>query len=523
MSEFVRPTQNEIEILSKLGLKSPDVAMIRLFSQRVKSLMGPLRERIFEGLYHPLKYDSIFDRLITAGGGKDVLEKLAFASLPIEGRGVEAKPTYEFYTILPQGVFQEPICVCGQVYKKEGKPYPADVVGFLNWTAEVPSIGPIDFTLAYCADGASSLATTSDSQFSEIARVCTMNDKNGNPQFCPDTFWATGLKAILTPDEKQFRVSTPEAFRVHPIVREIRRRKLWEKIQQDITHSFIEGKFKIPASKIAAECIEKNIDPMLSDYIHSSFSLYGDDTFELYPSGVIGLALFIRPLSEKAIEDSKRLRLPSYHMYREYLEGFASTGDISIAESRLGALPIQFDVSNDSSVVDRHDRVRKKDDQFTSLEEKERYLREIAQYRWAFTGNLPFPPRLVNELMGTIQSNHFLNDVLIVDGSHPVMFYSDGLKEKYTEGDLILRRLKDHANNYRDDSLNSITYQDGFVRGFDWTTSYLCFDPALYILSQRHQYLKYMENTGKPLRGDDGSWVYIGPVSGIDRNKFHIF
>lgn len=393
-------------------------------------------------------------------------ELIASASFPSQVYGIEPSPLLR----LTEGIIDDMLSqsdsnrlrnanvVVGHIYRKTEKPHTADLISVDTFTAE-SSKGPVKIRIGYVADGATMLVPRESGLWpKEVMETCAVTEE----AVLPDVFWRAGLGAILN----DCTIPTPQNFITHPAMEHMRNKKVQEAIREYISQSL----FKRPLQGVAYDVVKKFINPSLGEFLRTAFPGFGEDNFELYPSGVLGVTITVDGYATGAF---KGHTVFDREHIGQYLRGFAVTGDISIvvADNEFAG----FLLLHNAEVVDDHDRA------LNDLLGRGDYgvLREIAHRRRFEVGNLQGGDGAIH--YGTWGDPH--ND-------------RTGLVCSYTDG------LKTYSNltNYRKQS--PATRLD--TLGTDQTAPRFLRDAGLAILDQR------LMNKARQ-RGDDGAYLMMGP------------
>lgn len=301
---------------------------------------------------------------------------LAHCGLPLERFGVSHEPIHSLSRTDPQAE--------GFVFPKEGQRFSADYIFYRQFEVSDYRVGllenadrptlisyPWRMHLAIVADGATPILPI-DALPLEVTQLATFR-RNGNTSCRPDILWSTALGAVLG----DFSYPTPNEFRSlfrgdggsasSKLVSRCERMLLGCVRRQG------------SARDIAREIVINFINPGLLEWMQLIFKDYSKQNFECYPSGVVGVVVAIEPASDFARSGLERAE------DRSWLNGFCSTGDISITSAEPGQ---PFRRNNRTDIVNLHDILRTG----LPLPSDSTQLRGIARYRAPFLGNLPLPP-----------------------------------------------------------------------------------------------------------------------------------
>lgn len=449
-------TAAHMDTLKRFGFPNADQDMAKIFGKRLYDLItGIGRTRL----------ENYLGSWGKAAKKRDP-ELMASASFPSQVYGIEALPLHR----LTDGITDDMLSqsdsnrlrnanvVVGHIYRKTEKPHTADFISVDTFTTE-SSKGPVKVRIGYVADGATMLVPRESGLWpEEVLETCAVTGE----AVLPDVFWRAGLGAILN-DET---IPTPHNFTSHPAMEHMRNKKVQEAIREYISQSL----FKRPLQGVAYDVVKKFINPSLGEFLRSAFSDFGEDNFELYPSGVLGVTITVDGYSTGAFNG--HTVFDREHI-GQYLRGFAVTGDISIVAADnefAGFLPL-----HNAEIVDDHDRA------LNNLLGRGDYgvLREIAHRRRYEVGNLQGSDVAVH--YGTWGDPHH-------DRTGIVCSYTDGLKT-YSS----LTHYHKHSPATHLDTLGTDLTAPRFLR-----------DAGLAILDQR------LVNKARQ-KGDDGAYLMMGP------------
>ncbi|MBN1263561.1 MAG: hypothetical protein JW991_04370 [Candidatus Pacebacteria bacterium] len=382
------------------------------------------------------------------------IEQVAFASLDLPDFGINLAPHHSFFEQLSD---QGREAVCGQVYASTKKPYPADFVTSLSFEIDQSAFGPMMVNVLIVADGASSLVPAT-SWPQEVKDACRF--QVGDKAFVrPDIYWRAGLAAILgdqslpVPPEYLARRSVKDGGLVLDQLAQLdHRRSLEDRIKSNFGRQ--------PMSKIAADCLLKDIDYPLGSFLRWSFDRFGEANFELYPSGVA--AVVVHTISKRPVQGDFFYRREMEAFLRRN-SGFALTGDITVAAGSYSHLRTK----NDPGLVDFHDR--ELNAKFGQDRDNPAVLRRIARLRAPFCGNLQGRGAEKIQTGSLGPDNRF------------VFAYTDGLKPK-PEPDFALGQGDNDLGAQR-----------------------LKVNPGLAVLEKRWENWQAGRASGK-LTADDGGW-----------------
>lgn len=398
---------------------------------------------------------------------KRQIKNLITNILNTPGYGVDLVPSYT-YSIkedypTPSGLESRGRHLCGQVFCKEGKPYPADcTLGIRvldikrdfsyndSMSEEEIRIKNANFWVDFqiVGDGATMLIDQKDWP-EEVNRIC-LDVKSG--KVLPDVFWRTSVEEILG-------ISGSDS----PFVGTIRdalgcsREASLKKVQDFISSKFEVYEYPSKLSNLVWEYVNTN----LGELFKKVFKDFSYETGYKYPSGVFG-ALIVKGISP----GDYPTRRPNFEQ-EKFLDSVSMAG-VTVSGDVL--VVADFKPVNDGEIVNNHDRLL---DTLTGKRDR-RIVSKISDLRRRLVGNAP------NDNINKVSKD-------ILRPRHIIM-YTDGLKlgEKY---------CRNHSALY-----NGIVK---FVPGADLTAMDIKKDLELTIISRRSQNRK----TGQ---ADDAGYGYWG-------------
>jgi len=467
----------------------------------------------------------------------------AAASLSSERAGIVQEPSFQLQgeaCSIPEIENATPLIYRGQIYPAEGKPYAADHIAIQQWIEPGTPFGPVGFSLAYIFDGATMLVGEGMWPQS-VKKRSSFSTAKGQVVY-PDIFWRTTVEHAISTGNLQDDQAFPDDFRKAmtpftmpdylPGAISSRHQYLQNIVTNDFAREFVDHGRRIRACDTAKKIIE-DINITLWQYFQG-FSDYTSSSFCLFPSGIAGVSVVIRPLTLEGIRKAIGLGFKT-----ENLVGWAHTGDISISAQYPNRRV--FTRLNNPVDVDEHDNIRLQMAKFMSVADQsnlgqlaqlsrwieqnpDQFLFLIAMYRAPLIGNLPLPGEFHEDLSRAIRTGTLTDIDILRDGYPAMMMRTDGMNNMNTGG-LTVWDQQIHAARDRLIKVGMDTEFDSYEEKFDDQATKIARDPRLAVLDLRHQYLMggkklKVQDKKRHYRGDDGAFIYIGPREGISVENF---